>query len=68
MTEYVAWRVSNRTWSKWHLSPDRRFTVCGKEIPVPVYAPPTYAPLTNQHPIAGACGTCWTYRRQLTGA
>lgn len=59
MSDLVAWKGGNGMFSKWHITPDRRFTACGKEIPMHPSVPPHFAPLgARPLAIAGLCGTC----------
>lgn len=58
----VAWRTSNRAWSRWHVQIESGVTVCGRDIPVETrYSKPTVAPYEgprSARKIANACRTC----------
>lgn len=59
---YVAWRIGRSGFSKWHLSTEPHWTLCGREIPTHPYAPPTYAPVTHfasKGKPKEYCHTCW---------
>lgn len=51
---YLAWRVSNRVYSVWHLCRDAKYTLCGR-IPKP---PLSIWQRVGMPPVGKQCLTC----------
>jgi len=67
----VSWRVSNRTWAKWHYMVDPGVTVCGKAIPPqqPWGGPIIHESGSQPEKTGSLCGTCvWRSRPHLRKA